>query len=258
MDERLKGLTLLIGKEPLISNLCIAFTLKEELKVVTVGEKGSVPKTVSRCKPKEGVAHCKIVIEQNGKMILYNLKPQNVTFVNGVEVESKRITVDSKVTLGANSYEINVKAILDAVSKSMGAVSKTAKEFSIVHLEKVWEDYHASLLHVRRRQKNIGLLRSIPMIFSMLGGFIMALVGPEYRVIPLIFTLVAVVVMIYGFYKSLTDKSIEVTEKLTETFQNRYVCPNEECQHFMGNQPYNVIRKNKVCPYCRCKYKDHV
>ena len=256
MDERLKGLTILVGKEPLVSNLCVSFSLNGVQKVVTLGEKGSVPKTVSRCKPNDGMAHCKIVIDQKGNMTLHNMKEENVTFVNGVEIESKRIAMDSQVKLGANLFEINVKAILEAVSKALGSIPKPPKEYSIKHLEEVWETYHSSLLRIRTRQKNIGLLRSIPMIFSMLGGLIMAFVGPEYRYIPMIFTIIAVVVMIYGFYRSLTDKSIEETEKLTEYFQNNYVCPNEECQHFMGNQPYNVIRKNKTCPYCRSKYTE--
>ena len=267
MIDVLKGKTILIGKEPGQGRLLIA--IKGMPKIATLGQINSVPNSVSRCKPAEGVAHCQIEVDQAGNMTLTNLKVQNVTFVNGAEIMSKRINTASTVALGKDRFGINVTEVLNTAQKIMmlaggvpggnggagGGGGTGSGPYSIKHLKNVWDDYSGSLKKIKIRQKNIGLLASIPMAFSMLGGLI-AGVAPEVRSFALVFTGIALVVMIIGFYKRFTDKSIEETEQLNEKFQDRYVCPNPKCHHFLGNQPYNILRQNKNCPYCKCQWTE--
>ena len=61
ITDNLKGKTILIGKEPEQSRLLIA--IKGTSQITTLGQIGSVPNSVSRCKPTEGVAHCQIEID---------------------------------------------------------------------------------------------------------------------------------------------------------------------------------------------------
>ena len=250
--ERLYGTTILIGKEPGHGRLLISTTVNGQPKTSVLGEIGSVPNSVSRCLPTQGAAHCKITVDKDGAMTLTNLKPQNATYVNGAEIVSKHITTDSNVALGKDLYSLDVKAVVEAAKQLL---PEKPKEYSLLPLKGVWENYNNQLKAMRIRQRNIGLLSSMPIMFSMIGGLI-AGVMPEIREYALVFTGIAVVIMVYGFYKRFTDKSIEEQEQLTEQFQNQYICPNPKCRHFMGNQPYNILRQHTNCPYCKCKFNE--
>lgn len=92
--ERLKGKTILVGKEPGQGRLLVA--VLETGKAAAIGSPGCVPNSVSRCKPADGVAHVKITIDQSENMVLTNMKPQNVTFINGTEIVSKHVTATNK------------------------------------------------------------------------------------------------------------------------------------------------------------------
>lgn len=270
MIDALKGKTILIGKEPGQGRLLIA--IKGAPKVTTLGQIGSVPNSVSRCKPAEGVAHCQIEIDQTGNMTLTNMKAQNVTYVNGFEIMSKRIDSTSTIMLGKDRFGVNVMEILNAAQQILiaiggsrsgnngpgnvggagGAGIQPGGPYSIKHLKDVWDDYSASLKKIKIRQKHIGLLSSIPIAFTMLGTIIIG-VAPEIRPFAIVFTGIALIVMLIGLYLRFTDKSIEETEKLNEKFQDRYVCPNPKCHHFLGNQSYKILRQNKICSYCKCQ-----
>ena len=98
--DRLKGKTILIGKEPGQGRLLVSVSGK-----TAVGASNSVPNSVSRCKVAEGVAHAKITVDQSGNMVLTNMKTENVTYVNGSEIASKRILPSNTVELGKRSIQ---------------------------------------------------------------------------------------------------------------------------------------------------------
>lgn len=255
----LEGKTILIGKEPGNGRLLIAVKGGGSIKTAIIGEIGCVPGTVSRCKPAEDVGHCKLTIDQNSNMTLTNLKPQNVTYVNGTEIMTKRVSPDSEIALGKDRYSINLNSILEIAKKLVGQGAAQGQqkqiEVSIKPLKKVWGDYNKQLKAIKIRQKNIGIFARVPIVFTMLGGGVSTLM-PDIRPYAIVFTFIALVITVIGIYKQVTDKSMDEQEKLTEKFQNTYVCPNPECRHFVGNQPYNILRQNKKCPYCGCKYSE--
>lgn len=268
--ENLSGKTILIGKEPGNGRLCVSVNVNGLNKTAPIGEMHSVPNSVSRCIPGEYKAHCKIAIGANGDMVITNMKSQNVTYVNGAEIVSKKLKAGSRIELGKDRYAIDLNAIIMVVRKMVcvtngnGGYSQMPprqaqqgqiQEYSIRHLKKVWDEYNDNMKRIKIRQKNIGLLSSIPMGFSMFGGLV-AGVAPDVREYALVFTGLALLIMLIGFYKKFTDKSIDEQEKLTEEFQNNYVCPNPKCHHFMGKRPYNILKQNKNCQYCKCKLTD--
>ena len=70
---------LIIGREAGASRLRISINNQDRF-----GECQQRTQSVSR-------QHCKVVTDDKGGYIITNLKPENVTYVNGVQIESKHI-----------------------------------------------------------------------------------------------------------------------------------------------------------------------
>ena len=104
--DRLKGKKILIGRDPEKSNLLIFMV--ENGKGCTFGATGSVPNSVSRCRPNDGMAHARIEIDETGRLTIYNLNANNSIFVDGVEVSKKEIDRSSRIELGRDRYLLNL------------------------------------------------------------------------------------------------------------------------------------------------------
>jgi len=222
---------LIIGRDP--SNGRLKVVKQQETKLV--GNASSVPGDVSR-------QHCQLTVNGDS-VIIKNLKAENSTWVNGVEVNSKQISLNDKIELGpSRSYRLPLSQVLDAFAPN---------EIDIRPLRKVWEDYNDGLIAIRKRQQRNNLLASSYIGISVLGGLI-ALVLPQMQEsIKIPITALAAFVFIFGFYKKATDKSIDEQEALKKQLQSRYVCP--KCGHFMGFQDYDVLAHNTQCNYCKAQ-----
>lgn len=200
------------------------------------GKPGSVPMDVSR-------QHVALENVGDKKWKLRNLNENNVTFVNGLAVESKVVSESDKVELGSSHYVL-----------SWSDLYEPKEEIADIRpLKQVWDTYNQKNIEIRKRQKNIGLLASIPVGFTMLGGLFSSIASEEIRPIAIVFTIIALCVMIYGIYRRATDNSIEEQEEVKRQFQRNYTCP--KCGHFMGFQDYELLIQNDVCPYCKTKLK---
>lgn len=251
--EKLKGKTILIGKEPGQGRLLIA--IHGNGKTATVGTPGSVPACVSRCKPAEGVAHAKIAVDQNGNMILTNMKPQNVTLVGGSEIASKRISPASTVELGKDRFPVSVPLILATARNLVGEVAPApaqVKKYNITHLEHAWNNMHAKRKEILAKQKRINMVRSGCGIFTMCAMPCIFLFGP----IGYALTGIGIVGNIYSFVGLKNDNTTDIMEQLNEDFQDRYVCPNPECNKFLGNISYKLLKRqySMHCPYCKSEF----
>lgn len=223
---------IIIGRNQQTRQLNVIKDGKEKI----YGNAGSVPMDVSR-------HHISLQTAGAGKWQIRNLNERNVTFVNGIAVESKTISENDKVELGNSHYLFPWDALQEPKVETA----------DIRPLRKVWEDYNQENIRIRKQQKNIGLLASIPMGFTMLGGLI-AGVGPEeIRGVAYLFTAIALLIMLYGFYRRFNDNSIEKQEELKKKLQRNYTCP--KCGHFLGFQDYEVLTQSDACPYCKTKYK---
>lgn len=262
--ERIKNKTILIGKDPSEGRLLVAIAGG---KVAAIGAPGSVPASVSRCRLAENIAHAKITVDNNGNMILANMKPQNVTFVNGSEVVSKRITSDTRVELGKDRFNVNLPLVIDTAVKLASLINsnsssqqqqqqpqpqKEVQTYNIKHLERVWNEYHNSLKELRAKQKKINLIRSGCGIFTMCAMPCIFFLGPVGYAL----TGVGIIGNIYSFVGLKNDNTPEEQEKLTEEFQDSYVCPNPDCNKFFGNTSYRLLKKqySMKCPYCKSNF----
>lgn len=243
--EKLKGKTILIGKEQGQGRLCIAV----DGKVAVIKQPGSVPGSVSRCKPQEGIAHAKIEIDANGVMTITNMKSANVTYVDGIEIMSKRINDGCKITLGKDCYAIDVREVLFAAAKLM---PEPEKIYNISHLARVWNDYHDGLRQLRERQRKINLVRTGCGIFTLGAMPCILFFGP----IGYVLTGIGLIGNIYSFVGMKNDNTADEQERLTEEFQSHYICPNKDCGKFLGNMSYKLMKKQHgmQCPYCKKKF----
>lgn len=223
---------IIIGRDQQTRQLCVIKDGNSKL----YGQANSVPMDVSR-------HHISLQPAGNGKWQIKNLNERNVTFVNGIGIESKTISESDKVELGKSHYLFHWDALQDPKVETV----------DIRPLKRIWEEYNSANIEIRKRQKNIGLLASIPIGITMLGGLLSGIASDELKPYAYVFTVIALVVMLYGFYRRYTDNSIEEQEEIKKTFQRKYVCP--KCGHFMGFTDYDILIQNDVCPYCKTKYK---
>ena len=223
---------IIIGRDSETRQLCVLRNGIPSKK----GNPGSVPMDVSR-------QHLALESIGEKKWKIRNLNDKNITFVNGISVESKMVSETDKVELGNSHYVLMWNDLYEPEEEKV----------DIRPLKKVWENYNQQNIEIRKRQKNIGLLASIPMGFTMLGGLISGIAPEEIRPIAYVFTAIALSIMIYGFYRRFTDNSIEEQEEIKKQFQRKYTCP--KCGHFMGFQDYEILTQGNTCPYCRTKLK---
>ncbi len=255
--NNLNGKTILIGRESAQGRLLVA--ISGSSMPAFIGGAGSVPGSVSRCKPAENTAHCKISVDPSGNMVVANMKPQNVTYVDGLQIESKKITEHSTIALGRDKYSVSVHLILEAADKLVPVTPTpppSAQEYSIKHLEDVWNEYERAMETIQRRQQKMGRRRMLPIMIgsasAILSPFLGIYVGTATCWVTVPIAIISFVIYIYNYREK--DTSIEDRRKANYTLIDHYVCPNPNCQHFMGNQPYRVLRQNKKCPYCGCKF----
>lgn len=257
--KSLVGKTLLLGKEPSNGRLMVGIPIKGKLQPIAIGNPNSVPASVSRYNGEQKIAHVSLEIDNDGEVILSNLKDQNSTFVNGLEIVSKRINLNDTVELGADRYPINVSEILKVADKIIS--DSMPKEFDITHLESVWNKYHDQNLELQKRARQHGVYARIPMFFTMGAGALSSIAfacgwGDGVKSICVVLTLIGLVIMIYSFIKSKNDTSIEDREKFTEEFQENYICPNPDCGKFLGSYSYKLMKRqySMSCPHCKCKF----
>lgn len=253
--EKLKGHSILIGKEPGNGRLLVAMRLNGQPKMAAVGSSGSVPGCVSRCKlgtnSNEDIAHCRIDVSKEGKLTIFNLKEANTTSVDGNEVISKVISEQSIVTLGCDNYPINVKGILDVAKKLVGTTPEPQKEpLSIKHLSTVWDQYEKSIEEIQLKQLKNGKRRMLPIIMGSIITLIGAVLGSKhpatlYITIPLM--LISLLFWLKIYFEK--DTSVEDRKHTTDKLIDDYVCPH--CKHYLGAQPYKVVKQNKNCPWCK-------
>jgi len=200
------------------------------------GQPGSVPMDVSR-------HHLSLQPIDEGKWKIKNLNEQNVTFVNGIAIESKNISENDKVELGNSHYLLN-----------WGALSEPKEEtVDIRPLKIIWKEYDEKKFDSQIAERKFNAARSATGIITMLAIACSIILGHG----PIYIILYALAIGIslaftYLAYKKSTEVPKQQRE-LTKRFQQTYVCP--KCGHFMGFQDYDILVQSDACPYCKTKYK---
>lgn len=207
--------------------------------------------------------HCWLSDNGDGTYTLENKSAQG-TMVNGRQILKTKVTANTFIQLSPNTT-VRVADLLPLQSASSPHVQTgappqpSAPEYSIKHLQYVWDEYHGRILDIQRNQHSINVLRSASPLFTLGSGAVAALAralgwGDSVFSLTIILTVIGLGLMAYSFVKGFNDHSIDDRERATEDFQSKYVCPNPKCHQFMGNTPYSLLRQKKCCPSCRCKF----
>ncbi len=251
--EHLKGKTVLVGKDGQTRGLCVAVAGDARMVAVAAGTQNSVPDSVSRCRPNVGSGHCKIDVDKDGKLTITNLKAANTTIVNGAEVVSKRIDSDDVVLLGKDRYRLDIALVLHTARRLVA--SQTAPEYSIKHLESVWLEYEEAVNVIQRRQQRMMKRRMLPLMTGSASGIVAAICAATSMSGLSLYITIPVAALSFAIYLVTflaKDTSADDRKRAVDRLIDRYVCPNPDCRHFMGMQPYKVVRQDKKCRYCGC------
>ena len=225
---------LIIGRDGATSKLKVV----KGTQVKLYGAPSSVPMDVSR-------QHCQVLIDDANKITIKNIKAANVTYVNGLEVQSKNISAHDKVELGASHYLLPLKEILTDFKEIT---------VDITPLQSIWNNYNTGLNDLTKSQGKLNAISRISGVFSMLAiasGFLLrGQDNPWYFILygAAILLTIGFTVVSYQNASKIPDKK----ESMRQQFIHDYVCPH--CHHFMGFQDYSIMAQNSNCPYCRVRY----
>ena len=200
------------------------------------GQAWSVPMDVSR-------HHISLQSAGAGKWLIRNLNERNVTFVNGIAVESKTINESDKVELGNSHYLFPWAALQEPKVETI----------DIHTLKRIWDEYDSQRLELQIAERKFNAARSAVGIITMLAIACSLILGhgPIYLVLYALAIGISVAFAIKAYNNS-TDVPRRQKE-MNKDFQRKYTCP--KCGHFMGFQDYEILTQSDACPYCRTKYK---
>ena len=223
---------IIIGRDPQSQKLNVI----KDGNARQYGKEGSVPMDVSR-------KHLSLELLHDGKWQMKNLNDRNLTYVNGLNVESRIVSTTDKIELGASRFLFPWIALEEPKVETV----------DIRPLKRIWDDYDEKRIQHQIAERKFNAARSATGIITMLAIACSIILGhgPIYIFLYAIAIGISVV-FTYQAYK----KSSEVPRKqreMNKSFQQRYVCP--KCGHFMGFQDYEVLSQGDACPYCHTKYK---
>lgn len=205
-------------------------------KLQVIGMPNSVPMDVSRL-------HVMLCSKGGDKWEIKNLNDRNVTYVNGMAVESKVITESDKIELGESRYAVSWEIIR----------GPKVEYIDIGSLKQIWEWYETTQLNLKESERKTQNIRNLSGILSSCGILFMFVNELGYWRIAL--TAFSIVIAIYFFLRGFSsDASLNVKmNELGKEFRKLYICP--KCGHFMGNEPYDVLIQNGICKHCKSKFK---
>ena len=205
--------------------------------------------------------HCKVTDNGDGTYTVENLSPLG-TKVDGVDIIRTTVKPNSRIQLG-QSFSATLVELIGApqpTPKSQSTSADTqkasprntpAKEFSISHLKRVWDDFNDSNIEMANAQRRTNLVRTGLGIFTMFAMPTIFLFGP----IGYVLTGVGILGNIYSFAGMKNAETPEERQRRQDEFDDAWVCPNPECGRSLLAKNYRkLVRDYPVCPHCKCKY----
>lgn len=247
--------TLYIGREEQTSRLA-AYINPQKGTLLDV----QVPQSVSRWKPHELTAHCKLEIYRDGSLKLFNLNPNNLTAVDGQRIERAWIDATSTVQLGFEGYQLPLQMLLKKIGYKPA--------FRIDHLQVIYQDYQDKMVEMQLEQTKEASRQRLAGICSSLGMLVMLipfenLVGYKSdggmglpMIIRMVLLVIALVLSVSFYLKSRNPANSAVMKRMeiNNWLKAHYRCPNPECgQPFGASTEYQRLKAMGQCPYCKCK-----
>ena len=215
-----------------------------------IGNPGSVPKSVSR-------SHCRIEVDDSNNIKVSNVADQNTLYINGLEYKSKTVVKSDLIELGADKYILDLNAVLESLTAAPTPASAPKSKapvtnvYDISPLKKVWDEYSDAKVKMQVRERKMNALSAIPGVLSMASMAMCCFVDGLKGVCAIVAVVFALAFALLRFRSAGNVPLLQ--KQMEEKFQDDYVCPH--CSHFLGNQRYELVLKNGVCPWCKSKFK---
>lgn len=252
----LAGRTILVGKTPGGNDLMVSVNIDGKINSGSTDRFGKVPGTVSRCKPELDIAHCRIIIGNDNTVTVANIKSENYTFVNGMEVITKKINAKSVVELGPNRFRIDIVEIIAMAHKLI--CKKQIVPSPIPPAEKrlktIREKFDTRMIQSRQSSgSNITACNSFT-ILAVFAGITTIVLKKAIPDAPFYFAALAITALstaltLVKFVSMYKMEHIDSQRSAIKEFTESYTCPH--CGTFIGDIPYNKLTERPSCPECR-------
>ena len=242
----LRGCDILIGRDPFSDSLLVSVGINGTRRTSVLPLNLKVPRNVSRCKPGENIAHCRLIIDERGIITVSNLKEGNHTFIDGVEIYTKRIEESNTLQLGLGKFPVPVRSIIE--------LAATITQNTTVRLERTRIKFETSLKELTSKAKERCAICNTTILMAILAWactivFKKAEMNEIVCIWALSITVIASIAVIIKHAKMYRMEHIEERKKAIDKYLNDYVCPH--CGHFFGEIPAQHIKKIKSCPACK-------
>jgi len=185
--------------------------------------------------------------------VIEDLDSKGGVFVNGKAIARKLISPEDTVMLG--SYRLNIKEIIDRLP-----ISDADFERGFRAMESLYQAYLEKKVKIQSQsQTKMMLKRSLPMAVPGLLMVVTSLsVGGDSSALKTITTVVGGVLsaaaMVAGTVwgaKDMADMPARLAQ-VEENFRIHYSCPS--CHNSFGQTPWESLRRQGKCPYCKRKF----
>lgn len=228
---------------------------------IIVGRRGEQPFSITDTTVSG--KHLKLTTLPDGNVEVEDLGSSNGTFIDGLRISKKTVSRSTEIRMGAN-YTFKVCDVLPEIKQPSGPSApkqdkpsgnpkkkEDEKEYSISHLQDVWNEYEEALAQIKENSQQMAKKRMVPIMLGSGSGLVSAFVGPVAIV-----TIPIAVVSFYYWYKlyKTKDTSHEDTKEAKKILIQKYVCPNPNCRRTLSLQDYYIISQHTNCPHCKCKW----
>lgn len=193
--------------------------------------------------------HARLFYEADGTIFIEDVGSTNGTFVNGSQIQKKRITHTDEIKLG-NNY---ILPLIEALKCD----DDYREEFAA--LKVVYDNYIQSKVKIQSsNQFKIRIFQSIPFAIPGIIGVVIGFLGkgsPQLFMLSLGIVICAPTIGIYLGAKQ-SAKIPQQLQDIANQFKIDYVCP--KCGSFLGEIPWESLKNRKQCPVqsCRAKWAD--
>ena len=227
------------------------------MTIIKIGRMGDQPFKITHLDV--GRVHAKLTVCDDYTLILEDCNSTTGTYINLHKIIRKRVSLNTEVRLG-NDFVFKVHKLLPtALTDAIKKKSKEKIKNAFLALEPIWDTYEAEKSQLEESSAKSVFLNRMPYLVSLLSGIFSSLYSSALYVkiiVPscafILTTLVA-----YAIDKNGEKKRKQLTCKsrnLETLFKESYICPNPDCQKFLGNMSFDKLKHERRCSYCKCEW----
>ncbi|MDR1055737.1 MAG: FHA domain-containing protein [Prevotellaceae bacterium] len=202
-----------------------------------------------------GRVHAKISREPDG-LYIEDFDSINGTFVNGIRIKTKKISLTDKVSLGgADYFQLNLNEIIKLLPLSDNEFCQR-----ILELRQIYDSYQTVSNELQTKgQEGMMTKRMMPtMLLGVLTTLVTMLAGndPQIKIaIALSGGFLTVLVFIAATkWASKSSKAMkEKLNRLNERFELDYVCPS--CGASFRGRSWEFLKRMGKCPACQREFR---